>query len=204
MSRRATRVTLDRRSLIGGALIGGVGAVLGSHSADASAAPRSVPPRAEILPPDLTSEVLNFRMLLTPVRVYDSRVGQAPDGTDPLSLASDTVVARGDIRRIDVSYVLGNEFAYTGVNAAIAKAVLLNVTAVNTVGASGYLKVWGYGGDEPSISSLNWDHANAVIANSVTSRVGLGYILVKCGGPVGCSTNVIVDVIGVHEGALIT
>lgn len=193
MSRRSTRVALDRRSLLGGALLGGVGAVLGSRPV--AAAPDG--PRAAIVPPVLATDALTFRMLLTPVRVYDSRVGQDPDGTDPFSGAGDTRLLRNGTRRIDVSYVLGSESSPTGVLPTTA-AVLLNLTAVGTAGSSGYLKVWAYGGTEPAISSLNWDHQSAIIANSVTTRHGSGYIMIGCGGPVGCSTNVIVDVLGYY------
>ena len=202
MSRRESRLTLDRRALLGGALLGGVGAALGAQPA--SAAPRVVrsssrPPRPEILPitPPSTA-ALALRLLNTPVRVYDSRVGQAPEGTDNVTGAGDTRLAKDETRRIDVSYVLGDEANPTGIDTTSA-GVLLNLTAVNTIGASGYLKVWAFSGTEPSVSALNWDHQSAVIANSVTTRHVDGWIMLKCGGATGCSTNVIIDVLGFYE-----
>lgn len=203
MSRRESRLTLDRRTLLGGALIGGAGAALGARPAAAAPvaarpAGRALP-QTDLAPPILTTSALWLKMLLTPVRVYDSRVGQVPEGTDPLTGASDTRLGRSETRKIDVSYVLGDETKWTGVDTATSEAVLLNITAVNTIGASGYLKAWAFGGTEPAISVLNWDHQSAVIANSVTVRHGGGYLMIGCGGAIGCSTNVIIDVIGTYE-----
>ncbi len=201
MSHRESRLTLDRRALLGGAILGGVGAALGAQPA--SAAPRVVrsasrPPRSEIVWPPPSSQPLALRLLDTPVRVYDSRVGQAPEGTDSNTGAGDTRLAKDSTRRIDVSFVLGSAASPTGVDSTSA-GVLMNLTAVNTIGASGFLKVWAYSATEPTVSSLNWDHQSAVIANSVTSRHFEGWISIKCGGPDGCSTNIIVDVLGYYE-----
>jgi hypothetical protein len=199
MSRRTDHSAFDRRSLLGGALIGGVGAALGAQAV--SATPSG--PRAAIVPPPIwATEPLNLRMLLTPARVYDSRSGQLPDGTDPVTGATDTRLLVNQTRRIDVSFILGVEENFSGVPAD-SEAVLLNVTAVNCVGNTGYLKLWADGGTEPSTSSLNWDHQAATIANSVTTRHGNGYINVRCGGPAGGSVNFIIDVLGYYESTVL-
>ena len=193
MSRRESRLVIGRRSLLGGALVGGVGAALGGRGS-ASAA---VVPRPMGVSPVQSAGMLY--MLVTPVRAYDSRVGSAPNGTDPNTGASDTRLVEGNTRKIDIAMVLGDVFQPTRVETT-SRAVLLNLTAVNTLGASGFLKVWAWSSPvEPTISALNWDHTNAVIANSVTTRHNNGYINVACGGVDGASTNFIVDVLGYYD-----
>lgn len=192
MSRREGRSVFGRRSLLGGMLAGGVGAVFGGSGSAAA----GVTPRPRGVAPVQSAGVLT--MLVTPIRAYDSRVGQAPNGTDPTTGASDTRLAKGVTRRIDIARVLGDEFQPTYIDPT-SRAVLLNLTAVNTLGAAGNLKVWAWGGTEPTISALNWDHTNAVVANSVTTRHNGGWINVACGGVDGASTNVIVDVLGYYD-----
>jgi len=137
-------------------------------------------------------------LLPTPVRAYDSRHGQPPEGTDPNTGAGDLPLLRGVTRKIDISYVLGSAAAPTLVPET-ARGVLLNLTCVNTTGTSGYLKVWQWDAAEPLASSINWDRPGSVLANSVTSGCAGGYIHVKCGGPVGASTDFIVDIVGYYD-----
>ncbi|MDO8363014.1 MAG: hypothetical protein Q7V88_08960 [Actinomycetota bacterium] len=194
------RVVLPRRALLGGAAVA-AGSMLAPRAAQASGARawRSAAAAGPVRPMGTgpgSYGPLQLYLLADPVRVYDSRAGQVPDGIDPDTGAGDTPLVRNASRGIDVSYVLG--VTPTGVDTT-SEGVLINLTAVNTVGAAGNLKVWASTGTEPAISVLNWDHASSAIANSVTTRHVDGYILVKCGGVVGCSTNLIVDVLGYYD-----
>jgi hypothetical protein len=166
----------------------------GSAAAAGSAARPTVAPRGAT--PSL-SPLMQY-LLPTPYRVYDSRTGQAPDGTDPNTGANDSALARNITRTVDVSYALGAAMNSSGVPATAA-AVLLTVTIVGTTGASGYLKVWSDGVAEPSTSVINWDHAGAIVANTVMTGCDNGYIKVKCGGASGASTNFIIDVVSYYE-----
>jgi hypothetical protein len=137
-------------------------------------------------------------LLTTPYRVYDSRAGQAPNGTDPNTGADDTALLRNDTRTIDISYALGVAATASGVPTT-ASGVLITVTIVGTTGASGYLKVWSDGAAEPATSVINWDRAGSVVANTVLTGCLDGYIQVKCGGATGASTHFIIDVVSYFE-----
>jgi len=197
MSRRAHTVPIARRTLLTGAAAAAGSALVGQSAQAAPARTRSAtrPAVAGAVTIPLSYGPFQLYLLDTPIRVYDSRPGQAPNGTDPDLGAGDTRLLQGETRRINVNLVLGNPSLPTGVDSG-SDAVLLNIAAVNTIGVSGNLKVWADVLSEPQISCLNWDHASAVIANSVTSRHVAGVIKVKCDGVVGCSTNLIVDAIG--------
>ena len=178
------------------AAAGAAGAASGA-TGRAHAAARVRPQGTTPEPP----EALSFYLLAQPVRAYDSRVAQAPDGTDPETGADDTPLLRNATRSIDISYVLGRGVEPTGVPVKAA-GVLLNLTVVNTAGATGYLKVWSDGVAEPAASSINWDHPSAIIANAVSTACADGYIQVKCGGAVGAATNLIIDVVGYYDTAV--
>jgi serine protease len=77
-----------------------------------------------------------------------------------------------------------------------AKALVANITAANTTGAS-YLTVWPAGTPQPVISDLNWV-AGETVPNLVVVQVGpTGAInLYNSAG----SVNVIIDVVGWYSG----
>lgn len=193
-----TTAGVSRRKLLGTAFAaaGAAGAVAAFGSGTASAAA----PRAAAAPrgaaPSL-SPLMQY-LLPTPYRVYDSRSGQAPDGTDPNTGADDSALARNITRTVDVSYALGAGMNDSGVPTS-AEAVMLTVTIVGTTGASGYLKIWSDGAAEPSTSVINWDHTGAIVANTVLTGCDSGYIKVKCGGASGASTHFIIDVVSYYE-----
>ena len=188
---------LSRRALIGTAAAAGAAGAASGATGRAHAAARVRPQGTTPEPP----EALSFYLLAQPVRAYDSRVAHAPDGTDPETGADDTPLLRNATRSIDISYVLGRGVEPTGVPVKAA-GVLLNLTVVNTAGATGYLKVWSDGVAEPAASSINWDHPSAIIANAVSTACADGYIQVKCGGAVGAATNLIIDVVGYYDTAV--
>lgn len=195
---RAGGTAMSRRKLLGSALVaaGAAGAVatIGTGTAAASAPTIGRSPRGAA--PSL-SPLMQY-LLPSAYRVYDSRSGQAPDGTDPNTGAGDTALARNITRTIDVSYALGAGMNDSGVPTS-AEAVLLTVTIANTTGASGYLKIWSDGSPEPSTSVINWDHTGAIVANTVLTGCDGGYIKVKCGGASGASTHFIIDVVSYFE-----
>lgn len=197
---QAGDTAMSRRKLLGSAIAaaGAAGAltVVGSGTA-AAAAPAARPSMAPRGAAPTLSPLMQY-LLPSPYRVYDSRSGQAPDGTDPNTGAGDTALARNITRTIDISYALGAGMNDSGVPTS-AEAVLLTVTIVGTTGASGYLKIWSDGVAEPSTSVINWDHAGAIVANTVMTGCDGGYIKVKCGGATGASTNFIIDVVSYYE-----
>lgn len=195
MHTQLTTQSFSRRRMLGTALAAAGVATVGAAAVSAPTVGAAPAKRRGAAPEP--SVPLSFQLLPAPVRVYDSRVGQAPEGIDPNTGAGDSPLLRTITRQIDVTYVLGASIHYTQVPGT-ASGVLLNVTCVNTAGASGYLKVWSPSAAEPAASSINWDHAGAVVANSVTSACSSGYIKVKCGGPLGASTDFIIDVVGFY------
>lgn len=201
---QAGGTAMSRRKLLGTALAaagtaGALSVVSGTPALaaapTAASAPRGAVPSG--FAPPTPSPLMQY-LLTTPYRVYDSRSGQAPDGTDPNTGADDSALARNITRTIDVSYALGAGMNDSGVPTS-AHAVMLTVTIVGTTGASGYLKIWSDGAPEPSTSVINWDHAGAIVANTVLTGCDGGYIKVKCGGATGASTNFIIDVVSYYE-----
>ena len=186
MARREQRIA--RRTLLGGAAVmaGAVFVPSGARAARSVRTVRTGPRPAAITPPSYGP--LNFYLLGTPVRVYDSRPG-FPPGT-----SGDTALARGTVRTIDVSFVLGDSELPTGVDTA-SDGVLMNLTVVSTVGA-GFVKAWADDGSEPPTSAVNWSGSGAVVANGVISMHAGGLIKAKVDGATGCAAHLIVDVIG--------
>ena len=78
---------------------------------------------------------------------------------------------------------------------AVAKAVVINLTAAGTTGR-GYLGVYPDGASAPATSTLNYN-VGLNIANSTTSGCGPGAkVRVLCGGATGA--QFIVDVVGYY------
>lgn len=125
-------------------------------------------------------------LLDAPVRVYDSRVGQAPLAVGPKT-PLDNAVDR------DVDCTLNS----SGVPAD-AVGVLINLTAVNQ-SAGGFMSVRADGVAYSGTSNLNWVAASTTTANSCTVKCGTGAkITVRLGGSAATS-NVIVDVVGYYR-----
>lgn len=123
----------------------------------------------------------SLTVLSAPVRVYDSRSGQAPAGIGPK-----TPLANGADREVAMTANLSG--VPTDVN-----AVLVNLTVVNQNG-TGWLSVRAKGTTYNGHSNLNFPVAGAV-ANMCLSRCAAGQIAVRLGGA-ATSCNVAVDVLG--------
>ncbi|MEQ1701269.1 MAG: hypothetical protein ABMA25_14235 [Ilumatobacteraceae bacterium] len=121
-------------------------------------------------------------LLPSPIRVYDSRAGQAPIAIGPKApLATD--VDRAIDCTLNTSGVPSD-----------AVGVLINVTATNQTGG-GYLSVRANGVTYANTSNLNWTAAGQTIANAATIACGGGAkIAVRLGG--AAAANVIIDVVG--------
>jgi hypothetical protein len=196
MQHTITHDPVSRRKLLGGALAVAGAAATAGVVGGATGTARAAGMRPEGTTPDPPAELL-FHLLPAPVRAYDSRVGQAPDGTDANTGAGDTALPRNILRTIDVCYALGTAMHPTGVPTT-ADGVMINLTITGTTGSGGNLKVWSHGVAEPSTSSINWDREGATLANMVTSAMAGGYLDVKCGGPSGASTHFLIDVVGYY------
>jgi hypothetical protein len=119
--------------------------------------------------------------LLTPVRVFDSRVDSPFPGHRKLQ--------SGESVGVSIGPAVGGTFP---------PAVFLNVTITETEGA-GYLVVFAsdLSGERPipSTSNINWSTSGTTLANFALSAVGgENTVAVHCDG--GGRTHVIVDVYG--------
>lgn len=77
-----------------------------------------------------------------------------------------------------------------------ARAVLVNLTIINTVG-SGYLTVYQQGATKPPTSNINWYQSGQTTANNATPSVSAaGDVSVFCGGSGG--TDFVIDVFGYY------
>ena len=121
-------------------------------------------------------------VLSASVRVYDSRVGQAPTSVGPK-----TPLVGGTARAVDMT------LNSSGVPAT-ANAVLINLTAVPRT-ASGFLAAYRAGISFPGTSTLNWSVAGNPIANSAVVAMGAGKINLLA----NASTDVLVDVVGYYQ-----
>lgn len=188
---------LDRRGLLGGAAVA-AGGLLASGTRVAAMSP-SVSRSGESGGGDTVGAAaatgaLSTYLLLTPVRVYDSRPKSAPDGTDPTTGATDVKWLRGSQSAIDVRYVLGSTATPTGVPASAA-GVLMNITVTRMTGG-GWLVAWAEGSPRPTTTNVNWAATSGVVNSLVMSRCADGYVSLYTMLPVGASVEVIVDVIG--------
>lgn len=161
--------------------------------------------RGSIAPAELLdSGSLLLALLPAPVRVYDSRAGREPDGTDADTGATDVKWVRGTRLRIDVAYVLGNTALPTGVPPD-ALGVALNLTATS-IRFGGRLTVWSGAladSEPPATSSVNWSATTGQVNSLVMSRCGEGRVHVELNGASGCEAEVIVDVVGYLAAALV-
>jgi hypothetical protein len=119
--------------------------------------------------------------LITPIRVFDSRL--------PTSVLGGAKFQAGD----DVAVAVSSAF-----EGGMALAVFANVTITQTEG-SGFLTVWGedLSGTltPPTTSNINWATSGLTLANLALSSVGgENSIAIRCGG--AGRTHVIVDIQG--------
>jgi hypothetical protein len=126
---------------------------------------------------------------LTPCRMVDTRFA-TPAG--PLaSLSTNSYDADGSNFSNQ-----GGSATGCGVPYDAAYAIAATITIVNT-SASGFLAAWAWGGAIPNASVINWDHANATLANTtiipISPGVGADFSIYSYG-----TTNVIVDVVGYY------
>ncbi len=119
---------------------------------------------------------------ITPKRVYDSRFGTAGK------------IVKGTPRLVSVAteYNTAN-----GVVPAGARAIAYNLTATDTESGYGYLAIVPGGDPNSGVSSINWDKAQATIANGLI--VGLNAnreVSVYCDGTGTTKTHFVIDIVG--------
>lgn len=126
----------------------------------------------------------SLHFLPTPLRAYDSRV------------TGQTKLAAGTTRT--VSLANGKDLA-DATSIAVppgATGAVVTLTATQTTGPDGFLKLYSATSTEPATSSINWSAANQHIAVSTQVAVdATGQVKVTTGGT---STHFIIDVIGYY------
>lgn len=125
-----------------------------------------------------------MNLLNAPVRVYDTRPGNLPN-TGPK-----TPLVGGTPR----TNIAANNNG-SGVPAG-ARAILANVTVVNTVG-SGFLLLYKNGIPVPLASTINWFGTGQVLANGTTVALDSQARFSAFVGA-GAQTDVFVDVLGYY------
>jgi hypothetical protein len=136
------------------------------------------------------------------VRAYDSRpgLGGMPNGTDPLTGATDVKWVHNTIRQIDVELVLGQAaLGETGVP-NLAAGVLMNVTVIG-ITAAGRLQAWSPDAPRPQASSMNWAATTGILNTPVTTRCADGYVSIGVFGAPGLAVDVVIDLVGWFEPA---
>jgi hypothetical protein len=137
--------------------------------------------------------------LPAPHRVYDSRVGQPnhigqPQG--PLIFTSPPPNAAFRNVIIETDSTTGNVLI-----PPTTSAVLLNL-AVIPISGVGALAVYPPSAPQPSTSSINWSAGVQVLANSVTSAIGVSFVFqtvaVAIVAGAGASTDFVIDLIGYY------
>jgi len=131
--------------------------------------------------------------LSAPARVYDSRKTMTPMANGILSTGNSRIISVADRRDVATGAL-----AQAGVVPAGATAVTFNLTAVSTVGPSGFFSV-NPGTDATVYSShINWTANGLAIANAGMVGIDAGrQITVICGGA-AASAHFIVDVTGYY------
>lgn len=128
---------------------------------------------------------------ITPVRVFDSRVGGFPNSG---------VFTPGSTRTVSVAdgrnQATGSVTAANAVPAG-ATAVTYNVTATNTTGGS-FLAVVPGDVTTTDVSTLNWAGAGVSIANASVSKLDGSRQLRIIAGP-GGNVDVIIDITGYYR-----
>lgn len=128
---------------------------------------------------------------ITPTRVYDSRRAEPAPGV--LATGASRTVSVKDGRNIDTGAV---DTTKLNIVPAGATAIACNITAVNTVGASGFLTVNPGGVTTISAASVNWS-GTQVVNNGIVAAINPAtlQVTVVCGGT-GASCNFVLDVTG--------
>ena len=131
---------------------------------------------------------LSYRVV-TPGRVYDSRPAQS--GAGPLATGLNRTISVADRINPVGGAVVQEDFVPEG-----ARAVSLNITAVNTVG-NGYFVVNPGGNTTVGASSVNWT-AGRTIANGIVCSLDDSRQLTIVAGGSNTSANFIIDITGYY------
>ena len=125
-----------------------------------------------------------LNLLDAPVRVYDSRPGNLPNTAPKTPLV-------GGTPRTNIAANNNGSGVPVG-----ARAILANVTVVNTVG-SGFLLLYKNGISVPLASTVNWSSSGQVLANGTTVALDAQARFSAFVGS-GAQTDFFVDVLGYY------
>jgi len=170
-------------NLFSGSRLVGAGEALSVDVSSTSATAIAVGVIVQYLPPQ------QGFVPIAPKRVFDSRA--ASGGA--------TKLAKGGTKLVSVANQVPEQGGAANVVPAGARSIAYNVTITGTETSFGYLTIAPGGGDTGGPSTINWDHADATIANG--TQVGLDanrQITILCEGSTGAKTHVIVDVVGYY------
>ena len=129
----------------------------------------------------------------SPVRICDTRAATVIGGTDVTGGVTGQCSNTGTALDPAVSATDPVTMQVTGIGGipANAKAIIANVTAVNTT-ANGYLTVWNGTGSQPATSNVNWTKGDTVPNMIVSAIDSAGQVTIYA----SVTTNVIVDIVG--------
>ncbi|MHB8263431.1 MAG: IPT/TIG domain-containing protein [Acidimicrobiales bacterium] len=129
----------------------------------------------------------------SPVRICDTRSVSSIGGGDVASGVTGQCANKGTSLDPTISSSDPMTVQVTGISGipTTAKAVVANVTVVNTTG-NGYLQVWAGGGTQPKTSNINWAKGQTIPNMVVSSLNSSGQIEIYA----STGANVIVDVVG--------
>lgn len=129
--------------------------------------------------------------VISPVRVYDSRLGLPTPGK--IAKGQNRVISVKDARNETTGAVTTADIVPAG-----AKAVLANLTVTETEGSlGGFLSVVPGDATAQSGSSINWSGPDQNIANGLTAKIAADRtVKVFCGGDPTPRTHFVVDVSG--------
>jgi CSLREA domain-containing protein len=130
---------------------------------------------------------------VAPTRVCDTRVG-SPANQCNYNGQKDGYLGPNSVMNVQIAGQLSG--GQTAVPLG-SSSVVLNVTAVNTTGAGGYLTIWPQGQVQPLASNLNFGPSDAIPNRVIVPISSTGYISIY---NYSGDTDVIVDVNGYFTG----
>lgn len=128
---------------------------------------------------------------IEPFRAYDSRRPEPAPGA----------LVAGDSRLISIADARSSTGAVVTANSvpAGATAIAYNLTITQTT-VAGHLNITPGGSPAGTASIINWSSGSVTIANAGVVKVNAErQVSIHCAGAAGCSTHVVLDVVGYYR-----
>jgi hypothetical protein len=128
---------------------------------------------------------------IEPFRAFDSRRPEPAPGA----------LTQGESRTVSVADARSSTGAVVTTDAvpAGATAIAYNLTITQTT-LAGHLNLTPGGSGAGTASIINWTAAGITIANASTVKIDASrQVSIHCGGLAGCSTHVVLDVVGYYR-----